>query len=383
MSTPTRVVLLLLAAPPFAPAQDSRAAPTEAAVAAAYASFAYAAYEGAAVGARDLKRAVDALVERPSAETLDLARRAWIAGRRAYGRTEVLRFYSGPIDDPNDGVETTLNAWPIDESYVDAVAGRPKSGIVHDVVRFPTLAEETLLLANERGGETAVTVGWHAIEFLLWGQDLNPDGPGSRPHGDYVVGVGANAARRGTYLRVATELLVSQTEGLARAWGDDPKAYRRAFEADPRAALKKILTGAVVLSGFEMAGERLAVAYETRDQEHEHSCFSDTTHVDFEANQAGVVAALTGRLDGVAFGPGAIDLLRAKAPDLAALLERRLEASTAALAAVPIPFDVAILGGDSSPGRVAVRRAIEALEAQAEAIAIMGRTLGHVLPLKP
>jgi putative iron-regulated protein len=343
-------------------------------------------YGEAVASAERLKSAVDAFVATPSEETLRHARSAWTAARIVYGRTEVFRFYDGPIDHAVDGVETLVNAWPVDEAYLDGVAGAPDGGIIQSPERYPHLTRTVLELANERGGEANISLGWHAVEFLLWGQDRSADGPGSRPAEDFVPGRKPYAARRAEYLRVATEALVEHLRRPYAAWGeaDGEGAYRRKFTAAPD-ALKRILTGAVVLSGFEMAGERLAVAYETGDQEQEHSCFSDTTHLDFIAGQAGIVDVLLGTP--VAAGKprraSVIDLLERRRPEVAAALRLRVDAATRAVAELPVPFDRALAAPRESPERRLLLKAIEALEAQTEAISLAGLALELRLPLRP
>lgn len=324
-----------------------------------------------------LQKRVGELLAAPAAATLAAARSAWIDAHAVYCEVEALRFSGGPID----AVEPLLNAWPVDEAYIDAVVGNPAAGIVHDRDRYRALSAPLLEHANERGGETNVSVGWHAIEFLLWGQDLDADGPGQRPFSDFVDGVGVAADRRRAYLRIATDLLVGHLAALHDAWAPGRENYRRQFEADPASALRSMLTGAAILSAFELAGERLAVAYETQDQEQEHSCFSDTTCQDLVADQRGIVAVFAGgRADGDATLLG---LIRAKDAALADHLERRLAASLAALQAIPQPFDRAFRGADDAPGRQAILAAIQALEQQAEAIAIAGQLLGYTLPMRP
>lgn len=347
-----------------------------------YADFAFASYSGVVKAAERLQREIQALLAAPSACTLASARASWIDARDLYGATEVLRFYDGPIDHAVDGVETLLNAWPVDEAYIDAVEGDPRAGFINQSTRYPHLSAALLELVNERGGEANVSLGWHAIEFLLWGQDRSATGPGDRSHEDYMDGLSPNAGRRREYLRIATELLVGHLRKPSAAWHPESGAYRRKFIADP-AALRKILTGAAVLSGFEMAGERLAVAYETRDQEQEHSCFSDTTSRDFAAGQAGVREVLLGiALDGRRF-PAVVDLVKEVRPEIAAELVRRIDAATEAIRSLPNPFDQALLAADDSPQRTSLRRAMEALEAQTEIIAIVGSVFGYQLPLKP
>lgn len=363
----------------LATAQNAtRIDPAIAEVTAGYAATCHAMYVAAATGAKDLEAAVTAFVAKPEAATLARARAAWIAARIAYSRTETLRFYGGPID----AVEPLLNAWPIDEAYVDAIPGSTPRGIVHDVATFPRIAESVLVLANERGGEQNVSVGWHAIEFLLWGQDLRADGPGDRSAEDFVDGKAAHANRRRQYLLVTTRVLARQLADLAATWAPEADNFRRRFEQD-RSALRLALTGVLVFTAFELGGERLAVAYETKDQEQEHSCFSDTSASDLVQNQLGITAVLTGELDGVRHGPGLLAAIEETSPEAADHLRTAIADTTKAIAAIPQPFDQAFLGTDDAPGRKAMLAAIEALERQAEALTFAGHALGFDLPLRP
>ena len=59
------------------------------------------------------------------------ARKAWLAAREPYGQTEAFRFYGGPIDDAK-GPEGRINAWPLDEAYIDSVKGKAGSGIINN-----------------------------------------------------------------------------------------------------------------------------------------------------------------------------------------------------------------------------------------------------------
>ena len=348
-----------------------------------YAAYAHASYSEVVVQAERLRVSLDAFLAKPSKESLAVARKAWIQARDVYGTTEVLRFYEGPIDNRVDGPETFINAWPVDESYIDAVKGRPNSGIVNDSERFPVLAGEILVAANQQGGEAHVCLGWHAIEFMLWGQDLFADGPGRRSHEDFLAGRSPATERRREYLEVVADRLLQDLKRVRDSWEPKKGAYRKTFlTAEPRESLRCVLKGMLVLSGFEMAGERMAVALENQDQEDEHSCFSDTTHRDFVANQSGIVAVWTGEGRGMS-RHGLRSVTRLEAPDLSRNLDRAIKAATAAVGAIPAPFDQAIMGDDEGPGRKAVLAAVVALEDQADAIAGLGLKLGFVIPMKP
>lgn len=346
-----------------------------------HAAWCHQLYSQVAKRAQAMHKAIELLIRQPNETHLKDARTAWLDAREVYGRTEALRFHDGPIEQ----LEPLLNAWPVDEAYIDYVDGRASCGMVHDRERFPVLSPAVLELANERGGEANICVGWHAVEFLLWGQDLSVKGPGARPYTDFVprkpTGTSHNAKRRGELLRVVSGLLVKHLVELQNAWAPGAK-YRVAFESDVEASVRRMLVGVTVLTAFELGGERMVVAYETRDQEQEHSCFSDNTWQDFASNQQGVIAVALGCEIAGKRCPGLIDLVRDR-KDLADALEHSLRTTSKALAAIPKPFDQAFLGPDDSPGRVAMLHAIEALEQQTELLLIIGKQLGHDLPLKP
>lgn len=345
-----------------------------------YADMLYANYGDAERLARALRTSIQAFVASPSAVTLAAAKEAWFAARPTYLQTEAARFYGGPIDNDDDGPEGFINAWPLDEAYIDYVEGNAQAGIINDLVNFPEITTATLVDANEAGGETNIATGWHAIEFLLWGQDQSADGPGNRPFTDYVTGAGgtaANQTRRGTYLLLAADLLIEHLNQVKDAWAPGhPDNYRtELLSVATDEALRRILTGMGTLSGGELTGERLATAFETKDQEDEHSCFSDNTHVDHRNDALGIQNFWLGRYSDLE-GPGIVDLVAAVNADLAAATSAQIQAAVNALFAIPTPFDQAILGPDSTPGRMAIAAAIDELNAQTDLIATCAEALG-------
>jgi putative iron-regulated protein len=372
----TRTALLVAASAGCSNDAEVEALKSE--VVATYADIVFASYEDAFARARELESVIAAFVEAPSPEGLDAAKVAWLAARERYGPTEAYRFYGGPIDD-TDGPETLINAWPLDEAYIDYVAGSPAGGIVNDPVAYPEISAAALLSLNQSGSEENVSVGYHAIEFLIWGQDVSQDGPGARPYTDFVKGVGANAERRSEYLRVVTEMLVGHLEEVVAAWDPANRAsYRAELTAMPAdQALQRMLVGIGVLSKSELAGERIFTAYDNQDQEDEHSCFSDNTHRDIALNAEGIANVIRGtyvRLDGTRIdGPGLDDLLQAVSPEEAAELSALLDRSLLAVAAIPQPFDRAITDPGSRP---LVLEAVYALQDQGDKIAEVGTLLG-------
>lgn len=360
-------------------AASSTAAPVQkvdyTAVSRHYAELVYANYSDTLAGARTLQSTIDAFLKAPTAEGLDAARKAWLAARESYGQTEAFRFYGGPIDDEN-GPEGQINAWPLDEAYVDYVEGKDKSGLINDP-KFK-ITQANLTKFNERGGEENISAGWHAIEFLLWGQDQSETGPGNRSYEDYVDGKKPNADRRRQYLTVATSLLVDDLEGLVKAWTPGQKNYRAKFEKGGKESVRKIIVGLGSLSRGEVSGERMEVALNSQDQEDEHSCFSDNTHRDIVTNAKGILNVWTGsyiRPDGtVVSGASLKDLVAAKDAALADKVTQQIANSVQTAERIPAPFDRAIVKG--SAGRPVVEGTIASLVEQSKLLVQSASAVG-------
>jgi putative iron-regulated protein len=344
-----------------------------------YADIVYNSYQDAYALVLALDNTLIPFVENPSEEGLQAAREAWLAAREVYGQTEAYRFYGGAIDGV-DGPEGLINAWPLDEAYIDYVEGDEDAGIINNVEDYPEINKELLVSLNESGGEANISVGFHAIEFLLWGQDLSEDGAGQRPYTDYTTA--PNAERRGQYLLAVGELLVVDLDTLVQAWSPDVEDnYRAEFLALPAdEALRNILTGIGVLSKSELAGERMFTAYDNQDQEDEHSCFSDNTHRDIVTNFLGIKNVYTGTYtlaDGTELtGTSISDIVAVLNPELNDTVLALLATAEEATAAIPAPFDQAIIEPES---RELVFAAVSTLLDLGDSFVEVADTMGIVI----
>ncbi|UCJ18822.1 peptidase [Pseudomonas sp. MM211] len=390
-------------APAAASAFDEAAAQ---AVVKHYADIASAVFDDAASTAKTLQTAIDALLATPNEETLKAAREAWLASRVPYMQSEVFRFGNTIVDD----WEGQVNAWPLDEGLIDYVAadyqhalGNPGASaniianteiqVGEDKLDVTEITPDLLASLNELGGSEAnVATGYHAIEFLLWGQDLNGTGPGAgeRPATDYVVGEGATGGhneRRRAYLKAATELLVADLDEMAGQWkAGVADNYRATLESESAEnGLRKILFGMGSLSLGELAGERMKVALEANSTEDEHDCFSDNTHNSHFYNGKGIRNVYLGeykKADGTSLSGPSLSSLVAKA-DAAAdtTLKADLEATEAKLQALVDSankgqhFDQ-LIAADNADGQQLVRDAIAALVKQTGAIEQAAGKLG-------
>jgi putative iron-regulated protein len=274
-------------------------------------------------------------------------------------QTEPYRFGNSIVDE----WEGNLNSWPLDEGLIDYVdltsyGAKSEENPLHTA---NVIANKSLRLGKEEvdastitpdllrnrlngamGAEANVAIGWHAVEFLLWGQDLNGTGPGSgkRAWTDYSITgcTNGNCDRRGAYLKVTTDMLVQDLADMAAWWAPGGRA-RQDFEArDEKAGIATILTGVTNLSFGELAGDRIKVGLVLHDPEEEHDCFSDDTHHSYLNSERGIEAVWHARFkrrDGsLVEGPSISDLVAQKDAKSSAAVEQSISETLARFVAV-------------------------------------------------
>jgi putative iron-regulated protein len=316
-----------------------------------YATIVHASYEDALIEAENLRTEIVSFLNTPSQAGFDACKQAYLNTREPYGQTEAYRLYAGPIDDEN-GKEGLMNGWPMNELFIDYVASEPTAGIINNPTDYPLIDISTIESLNELGGETNIATGFHAIEFLLWGQDQPQPSleAGNRPYTDYVIdgtGTNLNQQRRGQYLLAATDLLIENLTYTKDAWNPGEDNYRKQFETqDPNISLQLLITGLGKITKGEVFGERMTVALETQDQEDEHSCFSDQTHKDFQLNITGIHNVYMGnytRIDGTVIdGYGLDELVAASNSAINTATINAINSTTDAVFLIQAPFDVEI-----------------------------------------
>ena len=394
--TVLRAALALLAASAAYSALPAKAATDPAAVVKHYAELAHAKYEDSLTTAKALDKAIDAFLASPTEETLKAAKTAWIAARVPYQQSEVYRFGNPIVDD----WEGKVNAWPLDEGlidYVDAGYGTESdenalytanviankhikiNGKDVDATNItPEFLSDTLHEAGEV--EANVATGYHAIEFLLWGQDLNGTGPGAgkRPATDYDQKncTNGNCDRRAAYLKSASTLLVSDLQAMVDAWAPEGEAAKT-VTADPKAGLTAILTGMGSLSYGELAGERMKLGLLLHDPEEEHDCFSDNTYNSHLYDAVGIASAYTGeytRTDGTKLtGPSLSALVAEKDKALDAEMTAKLTKTLDAMHAMAKRGETTeaydqMIGEGNAEGNAVVQAAINGLIDQTKTI---------------
>lgn len=335
---------------------------SKAAVIENYADIVAANYQAALTDAQELETAINAFTANPTETGFDEARKKWKEARESYGTTEAFRFANGPIDDEN-GPEGLLNAWPLDESFIDYTDNSGdlyNGGIINNPEIYPIITKDLLIELNESADEKSISVGYHAIEFLLWGQDLtdpSANQPGQREYTDFVDnGTHDNQARRRQYLSICADLLTDHLTYLVDLWKEGG-SYRATFLAlDEDTALQNMLLGITTLAQAELAIERMDVALGNANQEDEHSCFSDNTHRDIHLNFDGVVNVYNGHYGNI-HGASLADLVRQADGIVATATDVSISTTSASIDAIATPFDFAIQGGAESTEGAKVKTA--------------------------
>ena len=360
-----------------------------------YADIAQAGYEDSLETAKTMQLAINEFLSEPTEPNLRAARAAWIAARIPYMQTEAYRFGNGIVDD----WEGKVNAWPLDEGLIDYVAEvygaeSPENELyVANVIKNVSLTMggkkidtskfTKELLADdlqEAGGvEANVATGYHAVEFLLWGQDLNGTdaGAGNRPATDFDTKncSNGNCARRAEYLSTVTDLLVDDLAWMAEQWA--PGGDARKGVGDGEEGLTSIMTGLGSLSYGELAGERIKLGLMIHDPEEEHDCFSDNTHASHFFDALGIRNVYLGRYrraDGSFVGGASVsDLVKAKDPKVDAEVRAKLDATMDAmnvlyLRALTTESYDQMIGEGNEEGNKVVQDVVDALLGQTKAI---------------
>jgi len=378
---------------------SSFAAVTQDQVVEHYADIAHAVFSDSVVTAKALNSSIDTFLASPSSANFEQVKQAWLASRVPYQQSEVFRFGNAVVDD----WEGQLNAWPLDEGLIDYVSadyqyelgneGASANIVANETfqvgqttVDAKTITPELIAELNEIGGSEAnVASGYHAIEFLLWGQDLNGTnaGAGQRAYTDFVVGsecTNGNCDRRGEYLKASAELLIQDLEWMEKQWSEGEKGnYRQELLAESSEnGLRKMLFGMGSLSLGELAGERMKVALEANSTEDEHDCFSDNTHNSHYYNEQGIYNVYTGlykREDGTLLsGPSLYDLVAQEDKQAAKEIQKQFDLARAQVGQLVTSaeknnqhFDQ-LIAADNAAGNALVNKTIVALVSQTAAI---------------
>ncbi len=188
-----------------------------------------------------LQTEIDSFLAAPDESSLDSVRRSWLAANSQYELTSAHRYFADAIFTDDFAlqffqVQYEVNHWPILPGYLDYVDGYPNSGIVNDM----TVSLEPINLRQQHGAFdiNEVSLGFHAIEFLLWGENLEGNNP--RPYTDFLAQTELTPVqlsdgmevsqlsnnRRRLYLQTSTQILREDLQNLMSLWAEGSSIFR-------------------------------------------------------------------------------------------------------------------------------------------------------------
>ena len=367
-----------------------------------YSNIAEAKYKDALTLAKKMHRSIELFMKDPSESNFNKVKDSWLEARTVYQQTEVFRFGNPIVDD----WEGKVNAWPLDEGLIDYVDTTNYYPTENDFSNFNVIANKKLKVEGELvdasiintnllssklheigGNEANVAIGYHAIEFLLWGQDLNgtKSGSGNRSYTDFDLNncTNDNCDRRREYLIAASQLLIEDLQYIHSVWSPKGKA-RQDLLNDQKNGLKRILIGMGSLSYGELAGERMKLGLMLHDPEEEHDCFSDNTHNSHYYNVVGINNVFLGKyknLDGkVVTGPSISSLLGEVDYDLNKKTKKSIKNTLKSMKKIVksankgVTYDMLIAEGNEK-GNKLIQNAVDSLIKQSKNIELVAATL--------
>ena len=367
-----------------------------------YSNIAEAKYKDALTLAKKMHTSIEGFMKDPNESNFNEVKDSWLEARTVYQQTEVFRFGNPIVDD----WEGKVNAWPLDEGLIDYVDTTNYYPTENDFSNFNVIANKKLKVEGELvdasiintnllssklheigGNEANVAIGYHAIEFLLWGQDLNgtKSGSGNRSYTDFDLNncTNDNCDRRREYLIAASQLLIEDLQYIHSVWSPKGKA-RQDLLNDKKNGLKRILIGMGSLSYGELAGERMKLGLMLHDPEEEHDCFSDNTHNSHYYNVVGINNVFLGKyksLDGkVVTGPSISSLLSEVDYDLNKKTKKSIKNTLKSMKKIVksankgVTYDMLIAEGNEK-GNELIQNAVDSLIKQSKNIELAAAAL--------
>lgn len=227
--------------------------------------------------AQDLDKAISVFLYNPNDNTLLAAQDAW---RDAYDAFLYTLVYANlPLPTPSDWVKQgtsykqtleQLDSWPIEGGYIDFVQGYPFSGIVNDLTL--TISAETLNNQHGFADPSYASLGYHVLEFMLFGEKGQRLPSDFSPQDNTASVVDAESAehelgprnsvqnqhRRRQFLQLVSEQLQRHLHRLQSRWEPTNGFYaQRIQDASPKHVVTASLRAIQQLISEELLAKRL------------------------------------------------------------------------------------------------------------------------------
>ncbi len=234
--------------------------------------------------------------------------------------------------------ESTFYSFMINPAYIDAFGSDNSSGIIVNTTLYPYIDYVTLRSLNNVGGsENNISTGMHALEFVLWGEDLNPAGPGARTPFDYEFTAASVKGRRKAYLASLVYILNKDVEAL-----DYTSFKDNINDMDPKSSLKFLLGGIHDFVKKNVAEKSIKRPVDQMSQLYEESQFSDNSTEDLKNKITSIKNYLYGSQYTTTDGYFISDYMKTKSPNLRDKMDQLIEELVSDSQEMTFTFDNAI-----------------------------------------
>ena len=208
----------------------------------------------------ELGEQISGFLENPTPSSMATVRKSWLDTHLAFEFTTLHRHFLTRLTKDEDlnlhRLEYQIDHWPILPGYVDYVDGYNDSGIVNDMNVF--LDIETLKAQHGIFSIDEVSLGFHVLEFLIWGtntsKSLNRETSDFLPIGNLsreqiLAGVELNDLsnnRRRKFLRLANQALYDDFIIIKEIWESNSNQFKSIYNKKNGVELVTLLLDAII-----------------------------------------------------------------------------------------------------------------------------------------
>ncbi len=251
-----------------------------------YLSLASQQFKTTCSNAEQLQASVQLFLTAPSKKTLKETRQHWLSSHNSYIASKLFRTLNikhpeldhSQIDPVKHSLTIRIDQSPMLPGYLDAVKGYPQSGYVFSPLPIDA---ETLNNEHQFSDTLYVTLGFHAIEFLLWGEGNEQ----ARTSSDYatLTNIKENPelpqARRSQLLSLTTQLLSDDLQTQCKEWTNTEGYYPSKLSEKPEEEQNEYIVTSIeqLLSDIQINRAQIKSATE------HHSAFAQSDEQDLQA----------------------------------------------------------------------------------------------------
>lgn len=225
----------------------------------------------------------------PAQYALDDCQQSWKKWYNEFLLMSPYRYFYGDLDAGFEEYQNDFDLSGINYGFIDYTASQPNGGIIKDVTNYPNINQVNMISWHQSGGEYNAALGFHVLEFLLWGEDLSLNTTGVRNNSDYLQ-TSAENERRMKYLSDASGYLKLIIDGIKI----DSEYKNDILSSNSDETFKQIIEGFNRFILEDLIEKTIQKPLDSQNPLDELSDFSDNTLENIKSKIKGLRYALNG-----------------------------------------------------------------------------------------